>query len=89
MMTRRSCSEAPPKSSLGHHGFPSQKLGVGWGGGNNFLNIHEKNRNKSSDTCLPIEEGNGTLLSTLAWKIPWTEEPGRLQSMGSLRVGHD
>ena len=26
---------------------------------------------------------------TLAWKIPWTEEPGRLQSMGSLRVRHD
>ena len=34
-------------------------------------------------------EGNGTHSSTLAWKIPWTEEPGRLQSMGSLRVGHD
>ena len=27
--------------------------------------------------------------STLAWKIPWMEEPGRLQSMGSRRVGHD
>ena len=27
--------------------------------------------------------------STLAWEIPWTEEPGRLQSMGSLRVRHD
>ena len=27
--------------------------------------------------------------STLAWKIPWMEEPGRLQSMGSLSVGHD
>ena len=27
--------------------------------------------------------------SSLAWKIPWTEEPGRLQSMGSLRVGYD
>ena len=27
--------------------------------------------------------------STLAWKIPWTEEPGRLQSMGSLRIGHN
>ena len=27
--------------------------------------------------------------STFAWKIPWMEEPGRLQSMGSLRVGHD
>ena len=33
------------------------------------------------------EEGNGT--TTLAWKIPWTEEPGRLQSMGSWRVRHD
>ena len=30
-----------------------------------------------------------TQSSTLAWRIPWTEEPGRLQSMGSLRVGHD
>ena len=41
---------------------------------------------------LPINygEGNGTPhSSTLAWKIPWMEEPGRLQSMGSLRVGHD
>ena len=28
-------------------------------------------------------------ISTLAWKIPWAEEPGRLPSMGSLRVGHD
>ena len=36
-----------------------------------------------------IGEGNGTHSSTLAWKIPWAEEPGRLQSMGSLRVGHD
>ena len=27
--------------------------------------------------------------STIVWKIPWTEEPGRLQSMGSQRVGHD
>ena len=34
-------------------------------------------------------EGNGTHSSTLVWKIPWMEKPGRLQSMGSLRVGHD
>ena len=35
-------------------------------------------------------EGNGTPLQySFAWKIPWIEEPGRLQSMGSLRVGHD
>ena len=35
------------------------------------------------------EEAMATHSSTLAWKIPWTEEPGRLQSMGSWRVGHD
>ena len=34
-------------------------------------------------------EGNATHSSILAWKIPWTEEPGRLQSMGSQRVGFD
>ena len=34
-------------------------------------------------------EGNAPHSSTLTWKIPWTEEPGRLQSMGSQRVGHD
>ena len=36
-----------------------------------------------------IGEGNGTPLQYFAWKIPWMEEPGRLQSMGSRRVGHD
>ena len=37
----------------------------------------------------PLEKEMATHSSTLAWKIPWTEEPGGLQSMGSLRVGHD
>ena len=37
----------------------------------------------------PLEKEMETHSSTLAWKIPWTEEPGRLQSMGSQRVGHD
>ena len=37
----------------------------------------------------PLEKGMATHFSTLAWKIPWTEKPGRLQSMGSQRVGHD
>ena len=36
-----------------------------------------------------LEEEMATHSSTLAWKIPWTEEPGRLQSMGLQRVGHD
>ena len=38
---------------------------------------------------LEAEKAMAPHSSTLAWKIPWTEEPGRLQSMGSLRVGHD
>ena len=37
----------------------------------------------------PLEKETATHSSTLAWRIPWTEEPGRLQSMGSQRVGHD
>ena len=37
----------------------------------------------------PLEEGMSTHPSTLAWRIPWTEEPGKLQSTGSQRVGHD
>ena len=37
----------------------------------------------------PLEKAMATHSSTLAWKIPWTEEPGRLQSMGSQRVRHD
>ena len=36
-----------------------------------------------------LEKEMATHSSTLAWKIPWTEEPGGLQSMGSQRVGHD
>ena len=34
-------------------------------------------------------EGNGIHSSIFAWKVPWTKEPGRLQSMGLQRVGHD
>ena len=49
---------------------------------------------KSSLFYLPItpismEKAMATHFSSLAWKIPWTEEPGRLQSMESLRVGHN
>ena len=37
----------------------------------------------------PLEKGMTTHSSIPAWRIPWTEEPGRLQSMRSLRVGHN
>ena len=37
----------------------------------------------------PLEKGTATHSSILAWRIAWTEEPGRLQSRGSQRVGHN
>ena len=37
----------------------------------------------------PLEKRMATHSSTLVWRIPWTEEPGRIQSMGSQRVGQD
>ena len=45
-------------------------------------------RVQSLDWEDPVEEGVATLSSILAWRIPWTEEPRGLQSMGSHRVGH-
>ena len=41
------------------------------------------------EVCLLSERAMAPHSSTLFWEIPWMEEPGRLQSMGSLRVGHD
>ena len=58
---------------------------VSWGWGGREVQEEE-------DICIPIADSEKAMAphsSTLAWKIPWTEEPGRLQSMGSLRVGHD
>ena len=43
----------------------------------------------SSSSIEDMEKAMAPYSSTLAWKIPWMEEPGRLQSMGSLSVGHN
>ena len=48
-----------------------------------------KRLHKSSTLGTSPEKAMAPHSSTLAWKIPWMEEPGRLQSMGLLRVGHD
>ena len=37
----------------------------------------------------PLEKGMATHIGILAWRIPWTEGPGRLQTMGSQRIGHN
>ena len=47
-----------------------------------FLQFVRSSAEKSEKAMAPHS-------STLAWKVPWMEEPGRLQFMGSLRVGHD
>ena len=44
---------------------------------------------RSLDQEDPLEREMATHSSILAWRIPWTEEPGGLQSMGSQRIGHD
>ena len=44
---------------------------------------------QSLDQKDPLEKEMATCSSILAWRIPWTEEPGRLQSTGSQRVRHD
>ena len=47
----------------------------------------QETRVQSLDREDPLEKAMATHSSILAWKIPWTEDPGRLQSMGSQRVG--
>ena len=60
------------------------------GGALYFLNTHEKSDSSLQRYYLwSAEKAMTPHSSTLAWKIPWTEEPRRLQSMGSWRVGHD
>ena len=54
-----------------------------------FFTILFKSYHGSHSIILDLSKSVATHSSTLAWKIPWTEEPGGLQSMGSQRVGHD
>ena len=72
------------------HGFKLQ-LNTQWRRGSegeaSACNAGDRIRSLSRED--PLEKEMAPHSSTLAWKIPWTEEPGRLQSMGSQRVGHD
>ena len=59
-----------------------------------FLNTNNKRSEREVEEIIPSitatkEQEMATHSSILAWRIPWTEEPGRLQSTGSQRVGHD
>ena len=76
--------------SQGLHFWPFS-LSLGFPGGSVVENLPAN----AGDTGLvpgwedPLKEVMATHSSILAWRIPWTEEPGGLQSMGSQRVGHD
>ena len=64
------------------HGKQTHGYQSGWGGINLEFGISRYDH-------YILEKEMAPHSSTLAWKIPWTEKPGRLQSMGSQRVGHD
>ena len=94
-----------PKSLLQHHSSKASVLQCSAFFSPTLTSIHDywKNYSLTRQTFvgkvisllfnmlsrLIMEKAMAPHSSTLAWKIPWTEEPGRLQSMGSLRVGHD
>ena len=63
-------------------GFPG-----GLDGKESACNARERVRSLSRED--PLKKGMATHSSIVAWRIPWTEEPGRLQSLGSQRVRHD
>ena len=68
-----------------------QKSGgfLGWPHGERIHLSMQETRVQSLHWEDPLEKEMATHSSILAWRIPWTEQPGGLQSMGSQRVGHD
>ena len=83
-----SVTQSPPSGSIlswtPWGNAKGQDWGLVWVGGACFFFF-----SFSASPHFFMEKALVTHSSTLAWKIPWTEEPGRLQSTGSLRVGHD
>ena len=73
---------ANPVHPTGHH-FRTPGLCVG------LFQMPPEHQYLSPPHPVLMEKATATHSSTLAWKIPWAEEPGGLQSMGSRRVGHD
>ena len=84
---------------IGHHCSDlahthSGKAFMSFPGGAVVKNLLATAGDTRDERSIPMSErsprgGNGNPSSILAWKIPWIEEPGGLQSMGSQRVGHD
>ena len=69
--------------------FPGEPHGQRSLVGYNLWGCKELDMTERHDWATKAKKAMAPHSSTLAWKIPWTEEPGRLKSMGSLGVGHD
>ena len=91
------CNAGDPGLILGLGSSPGEDIGYpfqySWA---SLVAQTVKNLPAMQETCVqslgwedPLEKEMATHSSVLAWRIPWTEEPGGLQSMGSQRVGHD
>ena len=70
-------------------GYPPEFLGFAGGSDGKESACHAGDLGLIPGWEDPLEEGMATHSSILDWRIPWTEEPGGLQSMGSHRVRHD
>ena len=72
-------------------GCPAEKMATSLHGGSDGKEsvCSEETQVRSLGQEDPLEKGMASHSSILAWRIPWTEELGDLQSMGSQRVGHD
>ena len=82
MMLWKCCTEYASK-------FGKLSSGHRTGKGQFSFQCQRKAMPKNAQTTTQLHSSMATHSSTLAWKTPWMEEPGRLQSMGSLRVGHN
>ena len=73
------------------HNLANDTLNMSFPGGSDSKNPRamQQTQVQSLGQEDPLEKGMATHSSSLAWRIPWTEEPGGLQSMGSQRVGLD
>ena len=92
-----SCNVGDPSSIPGSGRFPWKRDRLptpvlkGFPGGldGKESTCNEGDLGSTLDLEDPLEEGMATHSGILTWRIPWTEEPGRLQSMGSQRIRHD
>ena len=79
----------PPTGAVNRLDLVRRSLTLDFPGGSDSKAYNEGDLGSNPGPGRSSGEGNAPHSSILAWKIPWMEEPGKLQSVGSQRVGHD